>query len=58
MRSCEWATFITVLAITIAKGKTEEEIAFLSLLFSQLGDTLAVLATEPPKCFKKAGAHL
>lgn len=52
MRSCEWATFVTALALTIAKDKTDEEIAFLGLLFTQLGDTLALLAVEPPKCLR------
>lgn len=51
MRSCEWATFVTGLALAIAKDRSKEEIAFLGLLFNQLGDALALLATEPPKCF-------
>ena len=44
MNSCEFVTFISVLASSIAKNKTEEEINILALLFTQLGDTLATLS--------------
>lgn len=50
MTSCEWASTVTAMAIAIAQDKTPEEIAFLALLFVQLGDTLATLAVEPPTC--------
>lgn len=36
MRSCEFVTFISVLACTIAKGKTQEEIDILATFFTQL----------------------
>ena len=45
MGNCEFVTLISVLACNIAKGKTPEEIAVLSALFVQLGDTLATLTT-------------
>lgn len=45
MNSCEFATFITALACTIAKDKTPDELAVLSAFFVQLGDTLATIAT-------------
>lgn len=44
MNSCEFVTFISALACSIAKNKTEEEINLLALLFTQLGDTLATLS--------------
>jgi hypothetical protein len=37
--------------MAVAKDKSPEEIEFLSLLFTQLGDTLATLAVAPPKGF-------
>lgn len=49
MKSCEWVATITALAMAIAKGRSAEEIQFLSNLFLQLGDTLTVLSLEPPK---------
>lgn len=45
MKNCEFVTFISVLACSIAKNKTDEEIELLSVIFTQLGDTLATLTT-------------
>ncbi|MGN1329892.1 MAG: hypothetical protein ACI4VN_00950 [Clostridia bacterium] len=36
MKNCEFVTFISVLACTIAKDKTQEELDILSAFFSQL----------------------
>lgn len=36
MKNCEFVTFISVLACTIAKDKTQEELNILSAFFSQL----------------------
>lgn len=36
MKNCEFVTFISVLACSIAKGKTQEELNVLSAFFSQL----------------------
>ena len=36
MKNCEFVTFISVLACTIAKDKTPEELDILSAFFSQL----------------------
>ena len=43
MDSCEFVAFISFLACTIAKGKTQDEITLLSAFFVQLGDTLATI---------------
>ena len=43
MNDCEFVTYISILACTIAKDKTPDELAILALLFTQLGDTLATL---------------
>ncbi|MEI3391435.1 MAG: DUF6774 domain-containing protein [Clostridia bacterium] len=45
MFSCEFVTFISTLACTIAKGKTQKEINILAAFFTQLGDTLATIST-------------
>ncbi len=45
MQNCEFVTFISILACTIAKDKTAEELNVLSAFFNQLGDTLATLST-------------
>ena len=44
MNSCEFATFISDLACSIAKGKTQKEIEILAALFTQLGDTLTTIS--------------
>ncbi len=36
MQNCEFVTFISILACTIAKDKTQEELALLSAIFTQL----------------------
>jgi hypothetical protein len=51
MTSCEWLASVNALAMAIAKDKSPDEIEFLALLFTLLGDALAVLAIPPPKCF-------
>ena len=50
MQNCEFVTLISVLACSIAKDKTPEEIAVLSAFFVQLGDTLATLAALDALC--------
>ena len=45
MNSCEFVTFISALACTIAKGKSQREINILSAFFSQLGDTLDTISS-------------
>lgn len=44
MNSCEFVTFVSILACNIAKNKTQNEINLLSTFFSQLGDTLATIS--------------
>ncbi len=36
MQNCEFITFISILACTIAKDKTQEELNILSAFFNQL----------------------
>lgn len=45
MHNCEFVTFISLLACSIAQNKTQEELDILSAFFTQLGDTLATLST-------------
>ncbi len=42
--SCEFVLFISILACTIAKDKTQKEIEILAAFFTQLGDTLASIS--------------
>lgn len=46
MPSCELAISISTLACCIAEGKSPEEIALVSSIFMQLGDTLATIAAH------------
>ena len=45
MPDCEFVTFIPILACSISKDKSSDEISFISAFFVQLGDTLATIAT-------------
>ncbi len=45
MEPCEFVTFISALACTISKNKSTDEISLLAAFFTQLGDTLATIAT-------------
>lgn len=44
MQSCEFVTFISTLACSISKNKSQKEIELLAAFFTQLGDTLATLS--------------
>ena len=50
MNSCELISAITALAAVFAKGKTTEEISFLAVVLTQLGDTLGTIAAHQAKC--------
>ena len=47
---CEAVTAITALALSIAKGKSAEEIELLSAYFNQLGDTLHTISAVCASC--------
>lgn len=50
MQSCEFALSVSTLACCIAEGKSPEEIALISSIFMQLGDTLATIAAHQALC--------
>lgn len=50
MQSCELAAAVTALACSLAKDKSAEEIALLSSIFMQLGDTLTTIAAQQALC--------
>ena len=52
MQSCELALSISTLACCIAEGKSPEEIALISSIFMQLGDTLATIAAHQARSQK------
>lgn len=50
MKSCELPILISSLACCIAEGKSAEEIALISSIFMQLGDTLTTIAAQQALC--------
>lgn len=46
MNNCEFVTFISILACSIAKDKTADEIAILSAFFVQLRGYLSNIGSE------------
>lgn len=50
MQSCEFAISISTLACCIAEGKSSEEIALISSIFMQLGDTLTTISAHQALC--------
>lgn len=50
MKSCEFAMSITAIACCIAKDREAEEIALISSVFMQLGDTLSTIAAQEALC--------
>ncbi len=55
MNSCEFAASISAVACCIAKGKSAEEIALISSVFMQLGDTLETISAHQALCDEKCG---
>lgn len=53
MSSCEFTMTISALACCIAQDKTPEELALISSIFMQLGDTLATIAARDALCESK-----
>ena len=50
MQSCELALSIATLTCCTAEGKSPEEIALISSIFMQLGDTLTTIAAHQALC--------
>ncbi len=46
----ELAASITAVAVSLANGKSEDEINLLGSIFSQLGDTLETIAAQRALC--------
>lgn len=53
MQSCELVTLVSSLSCCIAKGKTAEELTFLSALFILLGDNLDTIVAHDELCESK-----
>ena len=53
MNSCEFAALISAAACCIADGKSAEELALLSSILMQLGDTLATISAHQALCAPK-----
>nr|WP_314458538.1 DUF6774 domain-containing protein [uncultured Clostridium sp.] len=50
MQSCELVTLVSSIACCLAKDRTADEIALLSCIFNQLGDTLDTIAAHQALC--------
>lgn len=50
MNSCELVTLVSSIACAIARECTPKEIALLSAIFTQLGDTLDSIAVNSEFC--------
>lgn len=44
MNGCELVNLVSILSCIIAQDKTQDELNLLAAIFSQLGDSLAVIA--------------
>lgn len=53
MDGCALNLSVSALACAIAKGKSSEDIALLSVVFTQLGDSLATIAAGNEICENK-----
>ena len=53
MQSCDLVLSISALACCIAEGRSPEDLALLSAVFSQLGDTLDTLSAQKALCAPK-----
>ena len=53
MDSCELTVTISALACCIADGRSPEEIALISSIFVQIGDSLATMAAHQALCAPK-----
>ena len=50
MQPCNFAVSISLLACIIAENKSADEIALLSSVFNQLGDTLETISAQQALC--------
>ncbi len=50
MTPCELPMMISAIACCIADGRSADEIALISSIFSQLGDTLDTIAAQQALC--------
>ncbi|WP_124066000.1 DUF6774 domain-containing protein [Clostridium sp. E02] len=50
MQSCELVAIVSSIACCIAQDRSADEIALLSSVFNQLGDTLATIAAFDAIC--------
>lgn len=50
MQPCELVILISTMACRIAEGRSADEIALISSIFSQLGDTLSTISAYQDLC--------
>lgn len=52
LNSCELVTLVSTIACSIAKCYDTDELALIGAIFTQLGDTLAVISLREEQCTK------
>ncbi|BCJ95977.1 hypothetical protein acsn021_35460 [Anaerocolumna cellulosilytica] len=50
MQSCELVTFVTAVACTMSQCYSEDELAVIAAVFTQLGDTLTTILAQEQLC--------
>lgn len=55
MNSCEFVTFISVVACSLTSCCSKDELSLLAAVFTQLGDTLATILTREEICSRDEG---
>lgn len=50
MNSCELVTFVSTIACALSNNCTEDELAIMAVVFSQLGDTLDTILVHKEIC--------
>ncbi len=58
MNSCELVTLVTAIACTISQMYSSDELAVISSVFNQLGDTIATIQAQQDLCESKKSAAL
>lgn len=53
MKSCDLVLTVTALACALSECCTQDELTILSVMFTQLGDTLATILTQEEICAKQ-----
>lgn len=56
LNSCEFVTFISTIACSIAKCVDKDELALIGAALAQLGDTITTMAVRDELCSRKTNS--